>query len=186
MKKFSHINLFHEAIIKRAIVFCSFCLFVSPHFNLTLADNLWAEQNKIMYRFGAFELDKDNYIYNIKSNVYAYLQDRQINGGWTNEMAKEFQDAYYYIISRFEDPKQPNRFYTDEFGTLHDNGGEIGNGDLDDFWYDEKGNQISGTEYRLLKDKKKTKYHQFNANGQVVTYMKKIGDSLVKGKYFKK
>ena len=149
MKKFSHINLFHEAIIKRAIVFCSFCLFVSPHFNLTLADNLWAEQNKIMYRF-------------------------------------EFQDAYYYIISRFEDPKQPNRFYTDEFGTLHDNGGEIGNGDLDDFWYDEKGNQISGTEYRLLKDKKKTKYHQFNADGQVVTYMKKIGDSLVKGKYFKK
>ena len=58
-------------------------------------------------------------------------------------------------MNAFDDPRNPYRFYTNDFGTLIDSKGEFDNNDVDDYWYDKKGNKITGYEYQNLKESKK-------------------------------
>ena len=83
-------------------------------------------------------------------------------------------------MERFDDPNNPDRFYSNEFGSMTDNEGELTNKDLDDYWYDKKGKRITGEEYRKLKEKKKKDYHDFKANGEVIAYINQIADLMVK------
>lgn len=134
--------------------------------------------NKVQYRFGAMEINKSNYIYNLRTNVQNYLEGKRINYGWSYDYIIEFQNAYKRYIKAFEDPNKPYRFYTDEFGTITDKDGVFSDKDLDDYWYDKKGNKITGSEYRSLKDKQKKKYRQFHANREVASYFYKVGKKL--------
>lgn len=48
------------------------------------------------------------------------------------------------------DVLKKDRLFVDDFGIIYDFKGELGNVDNDDYWYDNKGNRISGVEYRVL------------------------------------
>ena len=48
-----------------------------------------------------------------------------------------------------------------------------------DYWYDKHGNCITNDRYNSLKDKKKKKYEQFEANRQVVSFAQEIGKGLI-------
>ena len=52
------------------------------------------------------------------------------------------------------DALKKDRLSADDFGAIYDSKGELGNADEDDYWYDNKGNRISGMEYRALKGRK--------------------------------
>ena len=52
--------------------------------------------------------------------------------------------------------------------------------DKDDYWYDNKGNRITGSEYQSLKESKKKKYKAFQANREVALYFFEIGNRVVK------
>lgn len=136
-------------------------------------------QNEIKYNFGGHEISKRRYIQNIRSNVQNYL-DYKRNNGWSGYWVEEFINAYHIYIDALDDPKNPYRFRTDEFGTLIDNSGILGNNDFDDYWYDKKGNRITGAEYQRLKGKKKKKYVNFEANRSIAYYFNIIGKEVVK------
>lgn len=62
-----------------------------------------------------------------------------------------------------------NRFSTDDLGNITDMRGEFTNIDNDDdngtqYYYNDKGERITNTDYDALKDRKKKKYKTFNAN----------------------
>lgn len=136
-------------------------------------------QNNIEYKFGAHKIDKRKYIHNLRTNVQSYLEYKRKNG-WSYDFVLEFQNAYTRYMNAFDDPRYPNRFYTDDFGTLIDSKGEFNNIDTDDYWYDKKGNKITGYEYRNMKESKKKNYRAFYANQEVAAYFMKIGNALVK------
>lgn len=131
--------------------------------------------NKVEYTFGAYKLDKAIYIKNIRNNVAEYLDSKR----WNSEYRKEFINAYNIYMNALNDPTDPYRLSTNEFGTILDSKRLLSNEDKDDFWYDERGNQITGEEYRKLKEQKKKKYKSFQANREVATYFYKIAKELV-------
>lgn len=61
--------------------------------------------------------------------------------------------------------------------------GELNNVDEDDYWYDNKGNRISGTKYRTLSVRKQKKYRAFYANREVATYFNRIAQAIVNRQY---
>ena len=137
-------------------------------------------QNEVLYHFGTRTFDKDLYIQNIKDNVAAFIDFKRQQYGWNSYYIEEFKNAYFRYINAMTDIAQPNRFYTDEFGTLIDKCGEFSNEDLDDYWYDRHGNRITGEEYRNLKDSKKKKYFPFLANKELASFLNQIGKGLLK------
>lgn len=70
-----------------------------------------------------------------------------------------------------------------DFGNITDSKGELGNVDGDDYWYDNKGNRISGAEYRALSVRKQKKYRAFYANKEVATYFNEIAKAIVNRRY---
>ena len=52
------------------------------------------------------------------------------------------------------DALKKDRLSADDFGNITDSKGELGNVDGDDYWYNNKGNRISGAEYRALSIRK--------------------------------
>lgn len=136
-------------------------------------------QNYVEYRFGVHKIDKRKYVHNLRTNVQSYLENKRYNG-WSYDFVLEFQNAYTRYMNAFDDPYNPNRFYTDDFGALVDTKGEFNNNDADDYWYDKKGNKITGYEYRNLKDSKKKDYRTFYANKEVAAYFMRIGNAIVK------
>lgn len=137
-------------------------------------------QNDVEYRFGSYRFSKIKYIYNLGTNVQNYLDYKLRYESWTSDFVLEFQNAYNRYMKAFKDPNNPHRFYTDDFGTLIDTKGEFNSNDVDDYWYDNKGNKITGYEYRNLKDSKKKKYRTFQANREVATYFNKVGKAIAK------
>ena len=153
------------------ILICSFCVKISAQ-----PSSEQYSQNNLEYTFGAYKLNKERYIKNIRINVAEYI-NRQ---GWENAYREEFINAYEKLLNALTDTTDPYRLYTNEFGSIIDTKGELGNNDEDDFWYDKKGNKITGNEYRMLKEKKKKQYHTFSANRAVATYFYKVAKALVK------
>ena len=147
---------------------------LSTHINTCQQTN-----QKIKYKFGAFEINKYLYVHNIRANVANYLEYKRQKDGWTNYYIEEFQNAYRIYIEALDDPNDPYRFKTDEFGRLTDSKRQLNNIDKDDYWYDNKGNRITGSEYQSLKENKKKKYKAFQANREVALYFFEIGNRVV-------
>lgn len=136
-------------------------------------------QDDVLYHFGTRTFNKAHYIENIKNNVAEYLNYKCYNEGWNSYYVEEFKNAYFRFLNAFTDQSQPNRFYTDEFGSIIDRNGVFNDEDLDDYWYDNRGNRITGTEYRNLKNNKKKKYSPFLANQQVAKFFYEIGKAML-------
>ena len=143
--------------------------------NATPLVKQYPQSNNIEYTFGAYKLNKERYIYNIRINVDGYV-NRQ---GWNYACRQEFINAYKLYLEALNDPTDPYRLSTNEFGTIFDAKGLLGDEDKDDFWYDKNGNRITRSEYENLKENKKKKYTSFSANRQVATYFYKVAKGLV-------
>jgi hypothetical protein len=80
-----------------------------------------------------------------------------------------------------------NRFSADDLGNITDTRGEFTNIDNDDnngaqYYYNDKGERITNSDYDALKDRKKKKYKTFNANRQVAEYFRTIGKAMESSK----
>ena len=112
----------------------------------------------------------------MKDNVSAFIEYKRNYYGWTIMQVREFHEAFNDFISAME---EDGRLSTDEFGTISDSKGLLSNTDKYDYWYDKHGNCITNDRYNSLKDKKKKKYEQFEANQQVASFAKEIGKGLI-------
>ena len=142
------------------------------------------KKTSVKYKFGQKELDMDKYLKNIGHNVQSYLEDRR-KRGWTDDQVQEFSTAYNRYMDAFKQSMidNDNRFSTDDLGNITDVKGEFTNIDNDDdngtqYYYDDKGERITNTDYDALKDRKKKKYKTFNANRQVAEYFRTIGKAM--------
>ena len=146
-----------------------------------MADEIKEEKKNepVLYTFGEQKLDLNKYIYNLGTNVDAYLNSKN----WSEGQKEEFKRAYNIYLSGFKDQLSNNgsRFSTDSFGTIRDANGELSNIDGIDVgrnYYNDKGESITFDEYNKLKEKKQKKYNQFQANREVVNYFDLIGRKL--------
>lgn len=135
------------------------------------------EQKKVKYKFGQKELDLDKYIHNLGTNLQRYLDTKT---DWSDGQRQEFTNAYNRYINAFIKQRDNNsdRFYSDDAGNIYDKEGEFT--DLDsaddmDYFYDNKGNQITAQDYNKLRDRKKKKYSAFSANREVASYFNQVG-----------
>ena len=140
------------------------------------------QQQTIYYTYGVHKIDKEHYIFNLRSNISSYLEYKLAHG-WNYYYVEEFQHAYAKFLNALSDPRDPYRLHTDDFGTIIDNRGILNDIDSDDYWYDNSGNRISGFDYRYLSDKKKKKYKTFHANGEVVYFFNEVAKTLVENQY---
>jgi hypothetical protein len=131
-----------------------------------------------MYKYGVHEIKKETIIKTLRYNVQNYIEHK-VAQGWTFNQVTEFKNAYTKYINALSDPNDPYRLSTNDFGTLLDSNGELNNVDSDDFWYDQKGNAITGYEYLKLSEKKKRKYKCFYANREFVTYFNEIVEAII-------
>lgn len=142
------------------------------------------QKQKVKYKFGTSEIDLDNYIHNLGTNIQSYLNSKN----WSQDQKQEFMNSYNTFIAGLQDQlsTNTNRFSTDDFGTIIDSEGILSNKDQDyapinsDFYYSDKGDRITTDDYNLLKDKDKKKYHLFPANREVASYFNIIGDAIRK------
>ena len=137
------------------------------------------QQGSVMYSFGVHKIDKAKLIRELRGNVSSYLDYKRRNG-WSSYYIEEFQNAYTRFMAAFDDPRDPYRFSSNDFGVLNDSKGDFSNRDWDDYWYDKKGQRISGYEYNSLKESKKKGYYQFNANRHFATYFNLIIKEILK------
>lgn len=137
-----------------------------------------SNQSVIMYKYGVHEIKKETIIKTLRYNVQNYIEHK-VAQGWTFNQVTEFKNAYTKYINVLSDPNDPYRLSTNDFGTLLDSNGELNNVDSDDFWYDQKGNAITGYEYLKLSEKKKRKYKCFYANREFVTYFNEIVEAII-------
>lgn len=137
-----------------------------------------SNQSVIMYKYGVHEIKKETIIKTLRYNVQNYIEHK-VAQGWTFNQVTEFKNAYTKYINALSDPNDPYRLSTNDFGTLLDSNGELNNVDSDDFWYDQKGNAITGYEYLKLSEKKKRKYKCFYANREFVTYFNEIVEAII-------
>lgn len=138
----------------------------------------YSQTQIVYYNYGAHKINKERYIRNIRANVSSYLEYK-LSIGWNYYYVEEFQHAYAKYLDALCDSNNPYRLYADDFGTIIDNKGILNNTDADDYWYDNKGNRISGFDYSYLSDKKKKKYRTFYANREVVTYFNEIAKAII-------
>lgn len=141
-------------------------------------------KKKSQYNFGGHKFDTELYIQNLRDNAEGFLNSKT---NWTPEQKEEWKHSYNNYISALEEDAKngTNRFSTDEFGSIIDNKGEFSNTDSDNYYYNDKGERISGEDYDKLKDRKKKKYSGFQSNMQFAAYANQIGKGLrdaLKGK----
>ena len=159
------------------VVIISLALLFAP----TISYNVDAatQQGGVMYSYGVHKIDKSKLIRNLRGNASSYI-DYMRNHGWSSYYVEEFQHAYTRFMAALDDPRNPYRFYSDDFGNMTDTKGEFNNQDYDDYWYDNRGQRISGYEYSNLKESKKKNFHKFNANMQVVKCFNQIAEEMIK------
>ena len=137
-----------------------------------------AEQTKkSKYNFGGHELDAKLYLQNIRDNAETFLNSKT---DWTPEQKEEWKHAYTNFTNALQEDINNGgvRFSTDEFGTITDTKGEFSNTDSDNYYYNNKGQQISQEDYDALKKRKQGKYQAFEANRQFASYASQIGKGL--------
>lgn len=137
-----------------------------------------AEQTKkSKYNFGGHELDAKLYLQNIRDNAETFLNSKT---DWTPEQKEEWKHAYTDFTNALQEDinNGGGRFSTDEFGTITDTKGEFSNTDSDNYYYNNKGQQISQEDYDALKKRKQGKYQAFEANRQFASYASQIGKGL--------
>lgn len=137
-----------------------------------------AEQTKkSKYNFGGHELDAKLYLQNIRDNAETFLNSKT---DWTPEQKEEWKYAYTNFTNALQEDinNGGGRFSTDEFGTIIDTKGEFSNTDSDNYYYNNKGQQISQEDYDALKKRKQGKYQTFEANRQFASYANQIGKGL--------
>ena len=137
-----------------------------------------AEQTKkSKYNFGGHELDAKLYLQNIRDNAETFLNSKT---DWTPEQKEEWKHAYTNFTNALQEDinNGGGRFSTDEFGTITDTKGEFSNTDSDNYYYNNKGQQISQEDYDALKKRKQNKYQTFEANRQFASYASQIGKGL--------
>ena len=137
-----------------------------------------AEQTKkSKYNFGGHELDAKLYLQNIRDNAETFLNSKT---DWTPEQKEEWKHAYTNFTNALQEDinNGGGRFSTDEFGTITDTKGEFSNIDSDNYYYNNKGQQISQEDYDTLKKRKQGKYQTFEANRQFASYANQIGKGL--------
>lgn len=137
-----------------------------------------AEQTKkSKYNFGGHELDAKLYLQNIRDNAETFLNSKT---DWTPEQKEEWKHAYTNFTNALQEDinNGGGRFSTDEFGTIIDTKGEFSNTDSDNYYYNNKGQQISQEDYDALKKGKQGKYQTFEANRQFASYANQIGKGL--------
>lgn len=137
-----------------------------------------AEQTKkSKYNFGGHELDAKLYLQNIRDNAETFLNSKT---DWTPEQKEEWKHAYTNFTNALQEDinNGGGRFNTDEFGTITDTKGEFSNTDSDNYYYNNKGQQISQEDYDALKKRKQGKYQAFEANRQFASYASQIGKGL--------
>lgn len=137
-----------------------------------------AEQTKkSKYNFGGHELDTKLYLQNIRDNAETFLNSKT---DWTPEQKEEWKHAYTNFTNALQEDinNGGGRFSTDEFGTITDTKGEFSNTDSDNYYYNNKGQQISQEDYDALKKRKQGKYQTFEANRQFASYANQIGKGL--------
>lgn len=137
-----------------------------------------AEQTKkSKYNFGGHELDAKLYLQNIRDNAETFLNSKT---DWTPEQKEEWKHAYTNFTNALQEDinNGGGRFSTDEFGTITDTKGEFSNTDSDNYYYNNKGQQISQEDYDALKERKQGKYQAFEANRQFASYANQIGKGL--------
>lgn len=137
-----------------------------------------AEQTKkSKYNFGGHELDAKLYLQNIRDNAETFLNSKT---DWTPEQKEEWKHAYTNFTNALQEDinNGGGRFSTDEFGTITDTKGEFSNTDSDNYYYNNKGQQISQEDYDALKKRKQGKYQAFEANRQFASYANQIGRGL--------
>ena len=139
----------------------------------------------IKYKYGTGEIDLKRYIHNLGTNVTSWLNSKNLNEG----QKQEFMDAFNRLTEAYQDQLQNNtgRFSTDSFGNITDNLGEFSNTDNDgidssgsEYYYDDKGNRITTSDYNQLKKRKQKNYNTFSANRMVAQYFKDVGDAVQK------
>ena len=159
------------------VVIISLALLFAP----TISYNVDAatQQGGVMYSYGVHKIDKSKLIRYLRGNASSYI-DYMRNHGWSSYYVEEFQHAYTRFMAALDDPRNPYRFYSDDFGNMTDTKGEFNNQDYDDYWYDNRGQRISGYEYSNLKESKKKNFHKFNANMQFVKFFNKIAEVIIK------
>lgn len=137
-----------------------------------------AEQTKkSKYNFGGHELDAKLYLQNIRDNAETFLNSKT---DWTPEQKEEWKHAYTNFTNALQEDinNGGGRFSTDEFGTITDTKGEFSNTNSDNYYYNNKGQQISQEDYDALKKRKQGKYQAFEANRQFASYASQIGKGL--------
>ena len=137
------------------------------------------QQSEVMYSYGVHKIDKSKLIRNLRGNASSYITYMR-NHGWSSYYVEEFQHAYTRYMAALDDPRNPYRFYSDDFGNMTDSKGEFNNQDYDDYWYDNREQRNSGYEYSNLKESKKKNYHKFNANMQFVKFFNQIAEAMIK------
>lgn len=134
-------------------------------------------KKKSQYNFGGHNFDTALYLQNLRDNAESFLNSKT---DWTSEQKEEWKHSYTNFTNALQDQINNNtdRFSTDEFGTITDRNGEFSNTDSDNFYYNNKGQQINQEDYDKLKARKQGKYQTFEANRQFASYANQIGKGL--------
>lgn len=137
------------------------------------------------YNFGGHKFDAELYLQNLRDNADSFLQSKT---DWTPEQKEEWKHSYTNFTNALQEQIKngTDRFSTDEFGTITDRNGEFSNVDSDDFYYNNRGKQISKEDYDKLKARKQKNYTAFAANRQFANYANTIGKSLIQALAAKK
>lgn len=134
-------------------------------------------KKKSQYNFGGHNFDTALYLQNLRDNAESFLNSKT---DWTPEQKEEWKHSYTNFTNALQDQINNNtdRFSTDEFGTITDRNGEFSNTDTDNFYYNNKGEQINQEDYDKLKTRKQNKFQTFEANRQFASYANQVGKSL--------
>lgn len=150
-----------------------------------MADSKEKSEKKetVKYKFGQNDIDLNKYIHNLGTNVQSYMDSQ----GWNDGQREEFMNAYNQYMTGLKDQlvNGTNRFSTDDFGAIIDSTGVLSNTDDDgidsagsEYYYDDKDNRITTSDYNTLKKKKQKNYNTFSANRAVASYFNRIGRAI--------
>lgn len=116
-------------------------LYFAPIYSVNMGNNSNSVTNRLSvnqefqsgftYKYGVRKIDKELYIHNLGNNVQSYVGSKN----WNEYKREEFRNAY----ERYMDALKKDRLSADDFGSITDSKGELGNVDGDDYWYDNKG-----------------------------------------------
>lgn len=75
-----------------------------------------------IYNFGTNQLDLENYIKALRVNASTFLNEDPSTKKWTDKEKEEFKKVHEQFIKDVSE--NPERFYTDDFGTFYDKQGK--------------------------------------------------------------